>query len=251
MKRLILAGGLAALAAACQSTDGKSAAQTPAQAAPAPAAPKLGDLNILGMDPASGKAPKQLVVMFHGYTQQGGGMAPLAADLSKRLPNAAFVFNNGPLRAGPGFSWYDFRGDTSATTKAAAKDAAVALVKKLSDTYHVPPQNIVTVGFSQGGGVAVEAGICQTPDVKAVVSLAGVIESTCPKEASGKAASILIVRNQDDATVKTELIAAGVATLKAAGYDAPVENFNGGTAHWPAPDAIKRAEDFIVAQLGG
>jgi hypothetical protein len=38
--------------------------------------------------------------------------------------------------------------------------------------------------------------------------------------------------------------------LKTLGYESRLEQVSG-TTHWPAPDGIKKAEDFIVAQLGG
>src|SRR5262245_4233919 len=153
-------------------------------------AQKVADLGFQGMDPASGKAPKQLVVFFHGYTQTGAAMKPLAEGLAKRLPDAAFVFNDGPLTAGQGKSWYVLRGEDPENTKGKVKDLAVDTVKKASAGLKVPNQNIVVVGFSQGGGVALDAGLCSTPDVKAVVSLAGLLESTCDKEAAGTPASV-------------------------------------------------------------
>jgi phospholipase/carboxylesterase len=210
----------------------------------------LASLKHQGLDPASGQPPKQLVVFFHGYTQKGEAMRPLATALSKRLPDAAFVFDNGPLVQGSGFSWYDFQGPNAATTRQAAQDNAAKLVKSLSEAYKVAPQNIVTVGFSQGGGVAAMGATCSAPDVKAVVSLAGVIPQVCQKEASGAPTKILIVWNEGDPTVKRDRIDAGVATLKTAGYDADLKTYDG-DAHWPAPDALKAAEDFIVAELGG
>jgi len=207
-------------------------------------------LSLQGQDPASGKAAKQLVVMFHGFTQLGVAMKPVADDLAKRLPDAAFVYIDGPLVARSGKSWYDFQGDNVASTKAAAKDLAVKTVKDAQAALKVKPENTVVVGFSQGGGVALDAGICSTPDVKAVVSLAGVLESTCEKEKTGKAASILIVRNDNDPTVKEDRIIAFEDAVKAAGYTSTRKTV-AGTAHWPSPDGIKIAENFIVAQLGG
>jgi predicted esterase len=216
-----------------------------------PAAPPatLASLGHQGLDPASGKAPKQLVVFFHGYTQKGEAMKPVAEALAARLPDAAFVFDNAPLTQGPGFSWYAFAGDTSASTKAASKALAIKTVADLSAAYHVPPQNIVAVGFSQGGGVATDAGICSTPNLKAVVSLAGVLESTCDKGASA-APAILVVHNDNDPTVNQARIDAYRDALKAVGYNTQLETVSG-TTHWPAADGLKKAEDFIVAQLGG
>ena len=40
----------------------------------AASAQKVADLGFSGMDPASGKAPKQVVIFFHGYTQTGAAM---------------------------------------------------------------------------------------------------------------------------------------------------------------------------------
>jgi phospholipase/carboxylesterase len=217
----------------------------------AASAQTVSSLGFQGLDPASGKAPKQVVVFFHGYTQTGAAMKPLADALAKRLPDAAFVFNDGPLTQGAGKSWYVLRGEDTENTKGAVKAIAVDTVKKASDGLKVAPQNIVVVGFSQGGGVAFDAGSCSTPDVKAVVSLAGILANgDCKKEATGAPASVLIVHNDQDPTVKQDRIDAFQAQLKTNGYDSKLETV-AGTTHWPAPDGLKKAEDFIVAQLGG
>jgi len=236
MKRILMAAGVVlGLAMAA----GAAQAQTVAS---------LGDK---GMDPASGKAPKQLVVFFHGYTQTGDAMKPVAEDLAKRLPDAVFVFNDGPLAQGPGKSWYVLRGADPDNTKAASKTLAVDTVKKAQAAFKIKPENTVVVGFSQGGGVAFDAGSCSSPDVKAIVSLAGILDNgDCAKEASGKAANVLIVRNDNDPTVKIEMIQAFQTQLTKLGYESKLEQVSG-TTHWPAPEGIKKAEDFIVSQLGG
>ena len=213
-------------------------------------AQKVADLGMAGMDPASGKAPKQVVIFFHGYTQRGVAMKPLADTLAKRLPDAAFIFNDGPLDANGGKSWYVLRGEDPENTKGAVKKLAVDTVTKASEGLKVPRNQIVVVGFSQGGGVAFDAGSCSAPDVKAVVSLAGILANgDCTAEASGKA-SVLIVHNDNDPTVKADRIQAFQEQLKKDGYDSALETV-AGTTHWPAPEGLIKAQDFIVAQLGG
>jgi phospholipase/carboxylesterase len=214
-------------------------------------AQKVADLGMAGMDPASGKAPKQAVIFFHGYTQQGQAMKPIADTLAKRLPDAAFIFNNGPMPQGNGYSWYVLRGEDPDNTKGKVKDLAVGMVKKVSEGLKIPNNQIVVVGFSQGGGVAFDAGSCSTPDVKAVVSLAGVLANgDCAKEASGAQASVFIVHNDGDPTVKADRIQAFQDAAKKSGYDSKLETVSG-TTHWPAPEGLIKAQDFIVAQLGG
>src|SRR6218665_2024474 len=112
----------------------------------AASAQKVADLGFAGMDPKSGKAPKQVVIFFHGYTQRGVAMKSLADTLAKRLPDAAFIFNDGPLDANDGKSWYVLRGEDTNNTRAAAKKLAVDTVNKVSEGLKVPHDQIVTVG---------------------------------------------------------------------------------------------------------
>ncbi len=89
------------------------------------------------------------------------------------------------------------------------------------------------------------------PDVKAIVSLAGILANgDCAKEASGKPAPVLIVHNDGDPLVKADMIQAFQDQLKKDGYESKLETVSG-TTHWPAADGLTKAEDFIVAQLGG
>ena len=116
----------------------------------AASAQKVADLGFAGMDPKSGKAPKQVVIFFHGYTQRGVAMKPLADTLAKRLPDAAFIFNDGPLTQGDGKSWYVLLGEDPQNTKGAVKklaarglvladdvrDFGVAIVEDLAQQKH-------------------------------------------------------------------------------------------------------------------
>ncbi len=209
----------------------------------------VADIGMAGMDPRSGKAPKQAVILFHGYTQRGAAMKPLADTLAKRLPDAAFIFNDGPLEAGGGRSWYVLRGEDTENTRAKAKQLATDTVRKVSEGLGVPHDQIVVVGFSQGGGVAFDGGSCVSPDVKAVVSLAGIVANGDCKAEEGAAANVLIVYNDGDPTVSPGRIAQFQDALKLAGYDSKLETFPG-AAHWPAAAGLTRAQDFIVEQLG-
>jgi len=215
-------------------------------------AQKVASLGMNGMDPRSGKAPKQIVILFHGYSQRGVAMKSLADTLARRLPDAAFIFNDGPYPAEPGRSWYLNRGvdpEVAKSSKEDAKQLAVETVTRASEGLKVPHDKIVVVGFSQGGGVAFDAGSCSTPDVKAVVSLAGVLTvGDCAKEASGEPASVLIVYNDGDPVVRPDRIQAFQEQASKDGYDAKLETLSG-TTHWPVPKGLKLAQDFIVAQL--
>lgn len=86
--------------------------------------------------------------------------------------------------------------------------------------------------------MAFDAGSCSTPDVKAVVSLAGILANgDCTKEAAGKPADVLIVYNDGDPTVKPERIAAFQEQLKD-GYASKLETFAGTTPLAKAPEGL-------------
>jgi len=236
MKRLLVAAAMAVAAGL-----GAGAAQ----------AQKVADIGMQGQDPASGAAPKQVVIFFHGYTQRGVAMKPLADALAKRLPDAAFIYNDGPLTANNGKSWYVLRGEDTDNTRAKAKQIAIDTVNKVSEGLKVPHDRIVVVGFSQGGGMAFDAGSCVSPDVKAVVSLAGIIANgDCKNETSSGGVKTLIVHNAGDPTVGADRIQAFQDKLKVGGYNSQLERVEG-DSHWPAADGLQKALDFIVAQLGG
>lgn len=177
-------------------------------------------------------------------------MKALADTLARRLPDAAFIFNDGPVPAGDGRAWYVMRGDDPENTRGAVTKLAVDTVTRASEGLGVPRERIVVVGFSQGGGVAFDAGACSSPDVKAVVSLAGVLANTCKREAGQAAANVLIVHNDGDPVVSGARIVQFREALAAAGYDSQLETV-AGTAHWPSGAGLNTAKDFIVAQLTG
>jgi phospholipase/carboxylesterase len=174
----------------------------------------------------------------------------VAEALAKRLPNAAFVFNDGPLDAAPGKSWYVLRGPDPTNTKAASKTLATDLVTKAETGLKVKPENTVVVGFSQGGGVAFDGASCSAPNPKAIVSLAGILAMGDCKKPAGKTVDVLIVRNDMDPTVNIDRIHAFQDQLKTDGYETRLEQVSGNT-HWPAEEGLKKAEDFIVTELGG
>lgn len=236
--RKLLALTAAVLMVACGIGAGAAHAQT------------VADLGMAGMDPRSGKPPKQVVIFFHGYTQRGVAMKALADTLARRLPDAAFIFNDGPIPAGDGRAWYVMRGDDPENTRGAVTKLAVDTVTRASEGLGVPRERIVVVGFSQGGGVAFDAGACSSPDVKAVVSLAGVLANTCKREPGQAAANVLIVHNDGDPVVSGTRIVQFREALAAAGYESQLETV-AGTAHWPSGAGLNKAKDFIVAQLTG
>ncbi|MEJ2131629.1 MAG: dienelactone hydrolase family protein [Gammaproteobacteria bacterium] len=115
-----------------------------------------------GFGPAAGGDPDSLCVMVHGYGADGSDMMGAAMILADYLPGTLFVAPNGPepCSTNPGFfQWYGMEAGV------AGVDVGVRHVAPLLNRYidgqlarlGLTDSDLVILGFSQGGGVALEA----------------------------------------------------------------------------------------------
>jgi phospholipase/carboxylesterase len=111
--------------------------------------------------PAEG-APEQLILMLHGWGEDGSAMAPLAQALRAQFPQAALLAPDGPEPAGAGRGgrqWYTLRRvddqgwlDRVALAVQRLQPWVLAQQKRLG----VSAQATALAGFSQGAIVALE-----------------------------------------------------------------------------------------------
>jgi phospholipase/carboxylesterase len=111
--------------------------------------------------PAQG-APEQLILLLHGWGEDGSAMAPLAQALRAAFPQAALLAPDGPEPAGAGRGgrqWYTLRRvddqgwlDRVGLAVRRFQPWVLAQQKRLG----VAPQATALAGFSQGAIVALE-----------------------------------------------------------------------------------------------
>lgn len=115
-----------------------------------------------GYGPVAGGEPDSLCVMVHGYGADGSDMMGAAMILGDYLPGTLFVAPNGPepCSTNPGFyQWYGMEAGI------AGVDVGVRHVAPLLNRYidmqlerlALTDDRLIILGFSQGGGVALEA----------------------------------------------------------------------------------------------
>lgn len=134
------------------------------------------------LQPGSGIAPIGSVIWLHGLGADGHDFVPIVPEL--RLPEDCvprFVFPHAPVRAvtiNNGMrmrAWYDILG----FSQSAAEDAAgIQASSALADRYirqereaGIPANRIVLAGFSQGGAIALHAGLRQSDALAGVLAL--------------------------------------------------------------------------------
>ncbi|GAB1389073.1 MAG: hypothetical protein AMXMBFR78_32420 [Rubrivivax sp.] len=112
--------------------------------------------------PASGR-PEQLLLLLHGWAQQGQALAPLAAALRGEFPQAAVLAPDAPTPADDGRRgrmWYSIKGLADAALWRARVDAQLEQlapwVRAQQQRLGVAPAATCLGGFSQGALLSLE-----------------------------------------------------------------------------------------------
>ena len=127
-------------------------------------------------------APRHSGSWLHGRGADGNDFAPIVSELVDRdWPALRFVFQHAPVQPVPvngGMAmraWYDIHGfDARAPQDEAGIRRAIEAVEALIAREHergVPSERIVLAGFSQGGAVALAAGLRQAQPLAGIVAL--------------------------------------------------------------------------------
>jgi phospholipase/carboxylesterase len=126
--------------------------------------------------------PRHAVIWLHGLGADGHDFEPIVPQLVRpEWPALRFVFPHAPIRpislngGLPMRAWYDIAGfDLSQKQDEAGIHASLAEVAKLVAREvgrGVPASNLVLTGFSQGGAIALAAGVRHAQTLAAIVAL--------------------------------------------------------------------------------
>ena len=131
---------------------------------------------------ATGADPRWSILWLHGLGADGHDFAPIVPELvAAHWPAVRFVFPHAPVRpvtvngGMPMRAWYDIASfDLGARQDEAGIRASVAAVEALIAREHargVPSERIVLAGFSQGGAIALSAGLRHAQPLAGIVAL--------------------------------------------------------------------------------
>ncbi|KZC19958.1 MULTISPECIES: alpha/beta hydrolase [Rhodanobacter] len=130
----------------------------------------------------TGTSPRYSIIWLHGLGADGHDFAPIVPELvDPAWPALRFVFPHAPVRPvtiNNGMSmraWYDIIGfDARAPQDEAGIRASIAAVGTLIEREHargVPSERIVLAGFSQGGAIALSAGLRHAEKLAGIIAL--------------------------------------------------------------------------------
>ena len=130
----------------------------------------------------TGPSPQWAVIWLHGLGADGHDFAPLVPELVRpSWPSLRFVFPHAPVRAvtiNNGVrmrAWYDIVGmDFPTRADSEGVDQSILQTGALIDREHargIDPQRILLAGFSQGGAIALAAGLRRKTPLGGLIAL--------------------------------------------------------------------------------
>lgn len=167
----------------------------------------------LTQNPVSGKPPRQLVVILHGYGANAEDLFPLVELFAKALPDAQFVVPNAPeiCEINPdGFQWFSLEDRTPQIMLKGAVQAAALVnpfLDEALDSNGLENSQLALIGFSQGTMTALHVALRRVPCIAAVVGFSGrlVGASTLGSELQSKPPVCLIHGQSDQVVPHSEL----------------------------------------------
>ncbi len=183
---------------------------------------KAFDLDGPRYGPASGQAPKQLVVLLHGLGADGNDLISLAPYFAQVLPEAAFVSPHAPFpcdMAPFGRQWFSLQERTLETILGGVRMAAPILDGFLDaelEKAGLTAERLALVGFSQGTMMALHVGLRREAGPKAIVGFSGALlaPELLPEEIASRP-PVLLVHGAADEVVPAQSLPAAVAALEA------------------------------------
>lgn len=212
-------------------------------------------VNGASLQPLAGGAPKQIVLLLHGYGSNGADLITLAPHWQQALPHALFLAPNAPLRLGglaAGYQWWPLAAFTPhalADGAASAAPAVDAFIDRKLDQYELTGDNLAIVGFSQGTMMALHVGLRRPHKIAAIVGYSGML--TGGHELSSLPLTkppVLLVHGSADPVVPVAALHAAKTGLEDLGIQVTT-HISAGVGHSVDPAGLRLGGEFVAKAL--
>jgi phospholipase/carboxylesterase len=206
------------------------------------------------LPPASGDAPRQAVVLLHGYGSDGNDLIGLGQMWAAAFPDALFVAPNAPAVCADnpaGYEWFPLPRERPVVDRRPDSAAKVrpVVIQFLDDLWAqtgLGPEQTVLAGFSQGAMMALHTGLSLDRRLAGILAFSGAL---LPPEGFPQAETlrppVALVHGEFDEVVEAINSRQAKATLEAAGYDVSL-HVSPGIGHSISTDGLQFASEFLA-----
>ena len=205
--------------------------------------------------PLSGKAPKSIVILLHGYGSNGQDLIGLAPYWAKDLPDTVFVSPDAPYSGemGFGFQWFSLHSWAPIALLAGAEQSTGILDKFIDEQmaeYNLPASKVALVGFSQGTMMSLYVGPRRKEKLAGIVGYSGGLlgGEQMIGQAGFSKPPVYLVHGEMDSVVPVGAFFHAKETLRQAGFEVSGHT-TPGMAHTIDEQGIHEAGEFLQKVL--
>ena len=209
----------------------------------------------------TGKNPSTSIIWLHGLGADGNDFAPIVPEL--QLPEAAirFVFPHAPVQAvtiNGGMrmrAWYDIAAGAIRREDERGVRASQALIETLiarENERGTDAKRLVLAGFSQGGAIALQAGLRHPQRIAGIMALSTYVpvgeKLAAEASAANRDVPIFMAHGTYDPVIPLAQAEQSRGLLQALGY--PVEWRQYGMPHAVCPEELADVGAWLGTVLG-
>lgn len=176
--------------------------------------------------PRSGGAPKQIVLLLHGYGSNGADLISFAPYWQPLLPDALFLAPNAPEELPGGWGGYQWWGLTTFTPEAMAAGVAGAapildaFIDEQLSRHGLTERDMALVGFSQGTMMALHVGPRRERPLAGILGYSGMLADAeaLASEVRSKP-PVLLIHGSDDPMVPVSAMHIAESVLGKLGFE--------------------------------
>ncbi len=220
----------------------------------------------IGGTGGTGGSPAYAVIWLHGLGADGHDFAPVvpALQIPPQVP-VRFIFPHAPVRpitVNGGMEmrgWYDIAGaDLERAEDRDGIEHSTAILRALIEretgrgARGVQPENIFLAGFSQGGALALHAGLRHPQRLAGIIALSAYLPLAdlleTEKSAANQPTPIFIAHGAQDPLIPVHLARRSARRLARAGYGVAWREYP--IAHEVCAEEIADVGEFLRAGIG-